>query len=108
MLKHSSIYGIGTILHRIPPLILLPLYLHYLTPEDYGKKEIVTLVIDYISIVLSMGLGNANGARFYYDFSEKNNQNLVVSTIFISFAAISLPIIIAIGVLCRADRRTGD
>lgn len=96
VLKHSSIYGIGNILHRIPPLILLPLYLHYLTPEDYGKKEIVSLVIDFMGIVLSMGIGSAMG-RFYYEFSEENDQNLVVSTIIISFAVISLPIIFAIG-----------
>lgn len=96
VLKHSSIYGIGNILHRIPPLILLPLYLNYLTPEDFGKKEIVVLVIDYLSIVLSMGIGNAMG-RFYFDFSEGKDQNLVVSTIMLSFAGISLPLIIAIG-----------
>lgn len=96
VIKHSSIYGIGNILHRIPPLVLLPLYLHYLTPDDYGKKEIVSLIIDFMGIMLSMGIANALG-RFYYDFSEEGDRNLVVSTIMISFAVISLPIIIAIG-----------
>ena len=84
ILKHSSIYGIGNILHKIPPLILLPLYLNYLTPEDYGKKEIVGLVVDFIGIVVSMQIASAM-ARFYYDYSAESNRNTVVSTIIISF-----------------------
>ena len=32
--KHSMIYGIGNILQRIPPFLLLPLYLNYLDASD--------------------------------------------------------------------------
>lgn len=96
VLKHSSIYGVGNILHRLPPFILLPLYLNYLTPDDYGKKEIIALVIDFMGITLSMGIANAM-ARFYYDYQEEKDQNLVVSTIIISFAVIAGSVLLVIG-----------
>jgi len=88
ILRHSSIYGIGNLLHRIPPFVLMPIYLNYLTPTDYGKKEIVALVIEFLGIILSMGIANAM-ARFYYEYDKEVDQNEVVSTIILSFAVIA-------------------
>jgi O-antigen/teichoic acid export membrane protein len=96
VLRHSSVYGIGNILHRLPPFILLPLYLNYLTPDDYGKKEIIAISVDFIGIVLSMGIANAM-SRFFYDFTEERKQNLVVSTIIIAFSFVSGCLLILIG-----------
>jgi len=88
ILKHSAIYGIGNILHRLPPFILLPIYLNYLSPTDFGKKEIISIVIDFTGIVVSMGIANAM-ARFYYEYDDKKNQNEVISTIVIAYSFVS-------------------
>jgi O-antigen/teichoic acid export membrane protein len=88
ILKHSSIYGIGTILHRIPPFILLPIYLSYLSPMDFGTKEIISVFVDYIGIVVSMSIGNVMG-RFYYLADDKKDRSEIISTIILAFAFIA-------------------
>jgi len=88
ILKHSTIYGVGNILHRIPPLVLLPVYLNYLTTEDFGKKEIISLVIEFLGIIISMGVASAM-SRFYYEYKDRREQNEVVSTIVISYAVVA-------------------
>jgi O-antigen/teichoic acid export membrane protein len=87
ILKHSSIYGFGNMLHRLPPFILLPVYLNYLSPTDFGKKEVVALIIDFLGIVISMGIASAM-ARFYYEYEDERNQKEVVSTIVLSYAGL--------------------
>lgn len=96
ILKHSTIYGIGNILHRIPPLLLLPVYLNYLTTNDFGKKEIISLVIEFLGIVISMGVASAM-SRFYYEYEDRRRQNEVVSTIVISYAVVAGVILAALG-----------
>ena len=95
IVKHSSVYGLGIILQRIPPFILLPLYLNYLTPSDFGRKEIISLVVDFLGIVISMGIANAM-TRFYYEYDRKIHQNEVVSTIIISFGIFSGLLLVAV------------
>lgn len=87
--KHSMIYGVGNILQRILPFILLPLYLHYLDASDYGIKEIIAITVDLVGIVISLGITVAM-SRFYYEYEEEKDRNEVVSTILITFGAIGL------------------
>src|SRR5439155_17933542 len=39
LLRHSAIYGLGSIVARVPGVLLLPLYTRYLSPSDYGLIE---------------------------------------------------------------------
>ena len=40
----TLIFGMGDAATRVAALLLLPVYTHILTPEEYGKLAIVTLV----------------------------------------------------------------
>ena len=71
LLRHSAIYGLGSIVARILAVLLLPLYTRYLTPSDYGLIE--TLV--------AQGMKSAF-FRFYFDSAEEERQLLVVRTAF--------------------------
>jgi len=82
--KHSSIYGLSNILNRIVSFILLPLYLHYLTPSDYAIKELLVYTIAFVEIVLDMGINAALG-RFYFDSDDQKDRNLVVATALYGF-----------------------
>lgn len=82
--KHSSIYGLSNILNRIVSFILLPLYLHYLTPSDYAIKELLVYTIAFVEIVLDMGINAALG-RFYFDSEDQKDRNLVVTTALYGF-----------------------
>ena len=57
-LSHAAIYGFGTLLLQLSGLILLPIYVNYLSPAEFGILDI----IDRIGMILLIGL-MANGFR---------------------------------------------
>ena len=95
LLKHSSIYGLGSVLGQAISFLLLPLYTRYLTPADYGVMALVDVARGLIGLVISLGLVNAL-ARFYYEYEEDKERNLVISSAYwVVFAVIlvSLPVV---------------
>ncbi|MFY9397473.1 MAG: oligosaccharide flippase family protein [Desulfomonilia bacterium] len=92
LLRHSSVYGLGTIFAQAAGFLLLPFYTNYLTPADYGVAAIVETSIAIIGVMLSMGLHQAI-ARFYAEGSESEARDLVISTSYIFTALISLPFV---------------
>lgn len=70
LLKHSSIYAVGQILTRIASVLLLPLYTHCLTPEDYGITAIMDLTATILSLMIGGGMVTAV-TRFHF---EKNSE----------------------------------
>src|SRR5665213_15793 len=81
LVRHSAIYGIGGIVSRLLAVILLPLYTHYLTPNDYGRVESVTAATAVLSILLQMGIASAF-FRFYFDTKDPAKRLVVVRTSF--------------------------
>src|SRR5215471_12997709 len=79
--RHSAIYGLGGLVSRVLATILLPLYTHYLTKEQYGRVEIVTAATAVLAIVLQMGIASAF-FRFYFDAKEAPEKLAVVRTSF--------------------------
>lgn len=77
--KHSAIYGLSNILGKAIGFLLIPLYTHYISPDDYGVLELLDLTITMIGMFVGMGLASAV-AKFYFDFNEKSARDLVVST----------------------------
>ena len=70
LLKHSSVYGLGTIIAQAVGFLLLPFYTRYLTPTDYGVMSLVNITMDIIGIVAGLGVTTAM-SRFYFDFGCK-------------------------------------
>src|SRR3954464_2922376 len=79
--KHSAIYGLGGLVSRILPTLLLPLYTHYLPPGSYGRVEIITAATAVLAIVLQMGISSAF-FRFYFDAKEDAQRLTVIRTSF--------------------------
>ncbi len=77
--RHSSVYMIGMILTRLAPLVMIPLYTHYLTPDDYGVVALLVMTGDVIAILISMGLSVAV-FRFYAEKEQESEKKKVVST----------------------------
>ncbi len=77
--KHSSVYALGMLLSRVTSFLLLPFYTSYLSPFDYGVLEIVETTSGMIGLVAGFGLAAALG-RFYFDFEDEKNRNVVMST----------------------------
>ncbi|MBN2103678.1 oligosaccharide flippase family protein [bacterium] len=81
LFKNSAIYGIGHILSRFINFLLLPLYTHVLTREEYGMVGIFFTYIAILSILYTYGLSSAF-FRFYLAKEEKSERDRVFSTAF--------------------------
>lgn len=86
IISHTGIYLLGDILRRSVSLIMLPIYTRYLTPEDYGVVELLSMLIDFTAIIFGARIGESI-FRYYCTaptLKEKNNviaSALVLETI---------------------------
>ena len=87
--KHSAVYSFGTFMQRIVALLLLPVYTRFLSPYDYGVKELVGLSADVIGILLASAISGAF-YRFYFKYKSVEDRNEVVSTALLTVGAIGL------------------
>lgn len=87
--RHSLIYGVADILSKSIGFLLIPLYTHYLTPADYGTLELLDLTSYIIGMLSAMGITNSV-MRFYYEFSEQDKRDQVISVALITIGAVSL------------------
>lgn len=79
LLKHSMIYGAGTLISKAVGFLMIPVYTRYLSPKDYGIIEILTLTSFVISWIISMGL-SSSVLRFYFDYDTEKERKQVIST----------------------------
>jgi O-antigen/teichoic acid export membrane protein len=86
LLKHSAVYFVGNALNRLGIFLLLPVYTHYLAPEEYGILELVFVTVALLRLFLGMRLGHAT-LRFYFEYKEENDRNKLISTSLISVTA---------------------
>jgi hypothetical protein len=85
-IKNISFYSFGQILNKSIQFLLLPLYAHYLLPEDYGKLELTYLYGAVLVIFYGFIIENKTGSiahtrwiclkEFY---SDPLKENLVFS-----------------------------
>ncbi len=90
--KQTLIFGLGEAVTRVAAFILLPLYTHLLTPDDFGKLAMVSLVSTVLGIVLSSGQNSAF-FRFYFQSKSAEDRRKLVSTelgYLLIFAALGL------------------
>ena len=59
LFSDSIYYGAGIFLMKGISLIMLPVYTYYLTPNDYGRLEVLVVFTNVISIFLGFGLVEA-------------------------------------------------
>ena len=86
--KQSLIYGIGTILTRLVPFLLLPVYTNVFTPEQYGIVSLAYAFTGFIIVVYRYGMDTAL-MKFYID-AEGEGKKKYFTTIFSTQTATSL------------------
>jgi O-antigen/teichoic acid export membrane protein len=96
LIKHSTIYGLGSILGKVVGFLLIPLYTHYLTPNDYGVLELIDITISVAGLFVAMGIGAAV-FRFYYHYDDTKDKNEVISTAFI-FVTTMAALVVAVAI----------
>ncbi|HBC47708.1 MAG TPA: hypothetical protein DEO84_08285 [candidate division Zixibacteria bacterium] len=95
--KHSLIYGVADVLSKSIGFLLIPLYTHYLTPSDYGTLELLDLTSYIVGMLSAMGIANSV-VRYYYEYTEKEKKEQVISVAMITVWVGSL-MIFAVSVL---------
>ena len=91
--KHTLIFGVGGIVGQLVPVILLPLYTHYLTPGDYGVLSIIYLASDIISTVFFVGGIRLAAMTFYKQAeSEEARRRVAVTVSLLLWIAVAVAI----------------
>lgn len=87
--KQSVVYGFGHFITRFINFLLLPLYTHRLSPDEYGVVSLLYAFIAFANILFSHGM---DVAYMRYQGLEKTDENkkTIFSTTFISLLISSL------------------
>src|SRR5207244_3336823 len=94
LVRHSAIYGLGSIVSRVLAVLLLPLYTRYLSPADYGLIETLIALSAVLTALVAQGMKSAF-FRFYFDSAELEGRLLVVRTAFWYVLAASTVVLVA-------------
>ncbi len=85
--SESVIYGISTVLTRLINFFLVPLYTHYLSPDDYGRIAAVFSLIAFLNVFYILGLNQG-----YMRFKNAENLSRIIS--FLLFWGFGLSIVV--------------
>ncbi|HJQ26230.1 MAG TPA: oligosaccharide flippase family protein [Blastocatellia bacterium] len=77
--KHTLIFGIGSVVNSAFGLILVPLYTRYLRAAEFGVLSLLTITLTLITIVLKFGLNHAF-FRHYYDTEDPVHRRRIVGS----------------------------
>ena len=80
LVRHLVIYGVGDAATSLISLLLLPLFTHYLKPDDYGVITQLLTVEAVTRILFRWGTDSAF-MRLYYDCKDARDQQRLTSTI---------------------------
>jgi O-antigen/teichoic acid export membrane protein len=81
LFKNLVIYGLGDVGNSIVSFLLLPLYVHFLTVDDYGALGLLLTVETVVKLAFRWGVDGAF-MRLYYDCDTQADRQRLASTIF--------------------------
>src|SRR5688572_405874 len=92
--KHSSTYGLSSLLGASAALTLLPLLTPHLSSAEYGTLEVLTVFGAQLGILLQLGLGSAVFKFVMAD--DRSNGSTVICTAFYGILAVAVLMTFAI------------
>jgi O-antigen/teichoic acid export membrane protein len=99
-----AIYGLGDVATSIVSFLLLPLYVRFLSPTDYGVIGLLLTVEVAAKIVFRWGV-DASFMRLYYDCADQAARQRLASTIFFFLFAVNGALLAAAVALAPAVAR---
>ena len=97
LLKNTIIFTMGEVIPKLLSFILLPIYMQYFTPSDYGVIGYTSSVFSILPIITSLGLASYV-LRFYFDEDSETSKKELVGSVF-SFISIVNVVIFIIGII---------
>lgn len=74
---NAVIYGIGGMLNRIIGFLLLPLFTHVLSPEDFGRAGMLQILSTFLAMVFSAGIGGSLSSCYYNAETPAGKQSAI-------------------------------
>src|SRR5688572_33208391 len=81
------VYGLSSIAGRLVGFLMLPIYTRVLSPEEYGIRAMVTVGVDLVGMLCSLGLTTAM-IRHYTGDRGESRRPIAVSTAYVTGALI--------------------
>jgi len=99
---HALIFGVGAMLIPVSGILLLPLYVNYLSAEQFGTLEIVNQISNVLCICfLSAGVYHATGTFYLQAKNSKERGSIAATVLLLYLAAIGVGLLLAIPLLGR-------
>ena len=57
ILRHSLVYGTGRLLDRLAALLLIPILVHHLSPEEWGVYLLILAVAEILAFLYRKNRG---------------------------------------------------
>ena len=76
---------LGDILRHSVSIIMLPIYTRYLTPEDYGTVELLSMLIDVSTIIFGAMIAQAIFRYYCTATTETYKKSVIASALFLGF-----------------------
>jgi O-antigen/teichoic acid export membrane protein len=88
LFRSLAIYALGDVATSLASFLLLPLYVRFLTPADYGAISLLLAVEVLGKIAFRWGI-DASFMRLYYDCADQAARQRLASTIFFFLLAVN-------------------
>ncbi|MEK6289081.1 MAG: oligosaccharide flippase family protein [Acidobacteriota bacterium] len=79
--KHTLIFGIGSVVNSAFGLVLVPVYARYLPAGEFGVLSLLTVTLTLVTIVLKFGLNHAFFRHYYETEDTAHRRRIVGSTL---------------------------
>ena len=82
------VYALSSVASRLVGFLMLPIYTRVLSPEEYGIRAMVTVGVDLVGMVCSLGLTTAMIRHYTGDGAEARRHPEAVSTAYATGALV--------------------
>lgn len=100
--QQTLMYGVGSLSGKFIALLTVPLYLHYLTPSEYGFIGIAIATTTGAKILGVIGGSGALGVRYFAASGPSAQQEVLGSAALLNVASALLSLIVVLGILVSA------
>ena len=92
-----TIYALSGLLTRAISLIMTPLYLQFITPQEYGIFGVLNSFMNISSIIISLGLRQLLAIQYFH--TTGHSRRTLINELLSTYLIIATPII-AVGIYC--------